>query len=175
MLKIRRPLGRLIFNMGITIPCKTVFLIERAPRARWIGYFSYYEKNATVATWLCEMLSVWSIHNHLQTKNINVFLIGYYFPIPEFISQYIGYYLKSPLFGKVQNVSIYVLEMHFSSSKHYQVDYMFNTCIIKSNIRLIPARKWRFSRMAKKFFDSCYMKILITTDPYIYMISYKIC
>ena len=33
MLKIRRPLGRLIFNMGITIPGKTVFLIETAPRA----------------------------------------------------------------------------------------------------------------------------------------------
>ena len=34
MLKIRRPLGRLIFNMEITIPGKTVFLIETAPRAR---------------------------------------------------------------------------------------------------------------------------------------------
>ena len=32
MLKIRRPNGRLIFNMGITIPGKTVFLIETAPR-----------------------------------------------------------------------------------------------------------------------------------------------
>ena len=32
MLKIRRPLGRLIFNMGIAIPGKTVFLIETAPR-----------------------------------------------------------------------------------------------------------------------------------------------
>ena len=31
MLKIRRPLGRLIFNMGIAIPDKTVFLIETAP------------------------------------------------------------------------------------------------------------------------------------------------
>ena len=31
MLKIRRPLGRLIFNMGIAIPGKTVFLIEKAP------------------------------------------------------------------------------------------------------------------------------------------------
>ena len=31
MLKIRRPNGRLIFNMGITIPSKTVFLIETAP------------------------------------------------------------------------------------------------------------------------------------------------
>ena len=32
MLKIRWPLGRLIFNMGIAIPGKTVFLIETAPR-----------------------------------------------------------------------------------------------------------------------------------------------
>ena len=32
MLKIRRPLGRLIFNMGIAIPGKSVFLIETAPR-----------------------------------------------------------------------------------------------------------------------------------------------
>ena len=33
MLKIRRPSGRLIFNMGIAIPGKTVFLIETAPSA----------------------------------------------------------------------------------------------------------------------------------------------
>ena len=32
MLKIRRPLGRLIFNMGIAILDKTVFLIETALR-----------------------------------------------------------------------------------------------------------------------------------------------
>ena len=35
MLKIRRPLGRLIFNMGIAIPGKTVFLIETAPWCTW--------------------------------------------------------------------------------------------------------------------------------------------
>ena len=35
MLKIRRPLGRLIFNMGIAIPGKTVFLIEMAPWPLW--------------------------------------------------------------------------------------------------------------------------------------------
>ena len=34
MLKIRRPNGRLIFNMGIAIPGKTVFLIETAPWGR---------------------------------------------------------------------------------------------------------------------------------------------
>ena len=37
MLKIRRPLGRLIFNMGIAIPGKTVFLIETAPSVRLQG------------------------------------------------------------------------------------------------------------------------------------------
>ena len=37
MLKIRRPLGRLIFNMGIAIPGKTVFLIETAPW--WLMWF----------------------------------------------------------------------------------------------------------------------------------------
>ena len=45
MLKIRRPLGRLIFNMGITIPCKTVFLIEMAP---W--YLSDVWKKKTFAS-----------------------------------------------------------------------------------------------------------------------------
>ena len=37
MLKIRRPLGRLIFNMGIAIPGKTVFLIETAPWACFLS------------------------------------------------------------------------------------------------------------------------------------------
>ena len=39
MLKIRRPLERLIFNMGIAIPGKTVFLIETAP---WASPFQYF-------------------------------------------------------------------------------------------------------------------------------------
>ena len=42
MLKIRRPLGRLIFNMGIAIPGKTVFLIETAPS---IFFFVFTEHN----------------------------------------------------------------------------------------------------------------------------------
>ena len=39
MLKIRRPLGRLIFNMGIATPGKTVFLIETAPW--WLATLFY--------------------------------------------------------------------------------------------------------------------------------------
>ena len=36
MLKIRRPTGRLIFNMGIPIPGKTVFYIETRPWPQWV-------------------------------------------------------------------------------------------------------------------------------------------
>ena len=38
MLKIRRPTGRLIFNMGIPIPGKTVFYIETGPW--WTRYWT---------------------------------------------------------------------------------------------------------------------------------------
>ena len=39
MLKIRRPLGRLIFNMWIAIPGKTVFLIETAPQSESMNQY----------------------------------------------------------------------------------------------------------------------------------------
>ena len=44
MLKIRRPLGRLIFNMGIAIPGKTVFLIETAPWTNYVDSKSLMDK-----------------------------------------------------------------------------------------------------------------------------------
>ena len=50
MLKIRRPLGRLIFNMGIAIPGKTVFLIETAPRA-------------SASTMLTILWLLWHVHH----------------------------------------------------------------------------------------------------------------
>ena len=45
MLKIRRPLGRLIFNMGIAIPGKTVFLIETAP------WYFYHHLSLSLLLW----------------------------------------------------------------------------------------------------------------------------
>ena len=59
MLKIRRPLGRLIFNMGIAIPGKTVFLIETAPRIfdaiwrhyatmRWLFSYTFFGQNINI-------------------------------------------------------------------------------------------------------------------------------
>ena len=52
MLKIRRPLGRLIFNMGIAIPGKTVFLIETAP---WLCY----KGDLLVTQWPMSVRSIW--------------------------------------------------------------------------------------------------------------------
>ena len=62
MLKIRRPLGRLIFNMGIAIPGKTVFLIETAP-------------------WLCAL--PW----HQQPEYLDIVPKGPYFSVNEEESQ----------------------------------------------------------------------------------------
>ena len=52
MLKIRRPLGRLIFNMGIAIPGKTVFLIETASWNSW-NTFPTKQINASVQMFIC--------------------------------------------------------------------------------------------------------------------------
>ena len=49
ILKIRRPLGRLIFNMGIAIPGKTVFLIETAPWASTAMLLTYFARNTLVS------------------------------------------------------------------------------------------------------------------------------
>ena len=53
MLKIRRPLGRLIFNMGIAIPGKTVFLIETAPKSSnsFYQHNSYYHYDIHISAW----------------------------------------------------------------------------------------------------------------------------
>ena len=64
MLKIRRPLGRLIFNMGIAIPGKTVFLIETAPRILQSGN----ETNDTPMALYCFILKVQ--YNNLFLNNL---------------------------------------------------------------------------------------------------------
>ena len=64
MLKIRRPNGRLIFNMGIAIPSKTVFLIETAPslwhRLPAAAYWTYQNnfKNLYCTTWQPYLLCI---------------------------------------------------------------------------------------------------------------------
>ena len=60
MLKIRRPLGRLIFNMGIAIPGKTVFLIETAPRLMYhliLGMAVFSRKYIKTK---CKLIHLWN-------------------------------------------------------------------------------------------------------------------
>ena len=64
MLKIRRPNGRLIFNMGIAIPSKTVFLIETAPGS------SYSRQPNYIPMIMMDTLS------HLHTFNENRLTYG---------------------------------------------------------------------------------------------------
>ena len=84
MLKIRRPLGRLIFNMGIATPGKTVFLIETAPRYPCIyneitciwGYPEHrvstprYDINDFIN--ICGVVVV--LWLHMVRRNVSVFL-----------------------------------------------------------------------------------------------------
>ena len=65
MLKIRRPLGRLIFNMGIAIPGKTVFLIETAP---WLLIYNIcFVKSQPLCTMLSFFLLFLCSLTHIQT------------------------------------------------------------------------------------------------------------
>ena len=75
MLKIRRPLGRLIFNMGIAIPGKTVFLIETAPRVSVgmhsidQGYMEALDANVAKCKWT--IYSQTSYISHTDFPNLN--------------------------------------------------------------------------------------------------------
>ena len=69
MLKIRRPLGRLIFNMGIAIPGKTVFLIETAPRTlswyqdhlSYIGIYHDEDEIVIFIMWISKLVR-WQLY-----------------------------------------------------------------------------------------------------------------
>ena len=63
MLKIRRPLGRLIFNMGIAIPGKTVFLIETAPWRLTVPYREISKPRDLLLQWLYRS-EIWQSSRH---------------------------------------------------------------------------------------------------------------
>ena len=77
MLKIRRPLGRLIFNMGIAIPGKTVFLIETAPRSCYyslpakviISYINVYQPRIIYWVFLYYHNKIW---NRVQISRVSL-------------------------------------------------------------------------------------------------------
>ena len=77
MLKIRRPLGRLIFNMGIAIPGKTVFLIETAPR-KWkavflyfMGLYNFIGRHAYNSTYIDEYIEIYFRHGFEHVHRAN--------------------------------------------------------------------------------------------------------
>ena len=88
MLKIRRPLGGLIFNMGIAIPGKTVFLIETAPWPLWefpLGtQFFCGHCNSTIAGLIFVIPSSMVLflpidvqqHGHWPVRLLREFLLG---------------------------------------------------------------------------------------------------
>ena len=84
MLKIRRPLGRLIFNMGIAIPGKTVFLIETAPCI----IFLYWEMTENVHIFLCFFKIT------LAPKGLNILITrGSFYQYEIWIPTWISYYM----------------------------------------------------------------------------------
>ena len=68
MLKIRRPLGRLIFNMGIAIPGKTVFLIETAPRAP-------LNINISSCQYIDSLISIVYVWLYLEQSTLNCLML----------------------------------------------------------------------------------------------------
>ena len=79
MLKIRRPLGRLIFNMRIAIPGKTVFLIETAPWSSTpkrmnihqpsLKFFEFENKRNANYSFICFKFSVAPTSHHESIKD----------------------------------------------------------------------------------------------------------
>ena len=87
MLKIRRPLGRLIFNMGIAIPGKTVFLIETAPRYTWSGTYFRQDLFPAYLFFRCQFHAIVIFH----IKSISDLDSG---SLPRFFGEFICAKLK---------------------------------------------------------------------------------
>ena len=81
MLKIRRPLERLIFNMGIAIPGKTVFLIETAP---W--FHTVISSKSTQET--CYNLSV-GVKFGSKSRKKNLFIFSLYWIANFLLNAYV--------------------------------------------------------------------------------------
>ena len=110
MLKIRRPLGRLIFNMGIAIPGKTVFLIETAPC--WLPVNSAHKGTEMPRAYRCHnfildrttllILSILKIPliTHLNTYLVGVHLHRYHKSVHRaYIYIYNRYHMPIPIYA----------------------------------------------------------------------------
>ena len=125
MLKIRRPLGRLIFNMGIAIPGKTVFLIETAPRCS--GQNVLVEVNQYHCCWcpasLCHQgissysIDYFSINRSLSSIRKYLKYLGHISVKITQIQIHYVWWKKLTHTGLVKNCSHIILSLHFHHLK----------------------------------------------------------
>ena len=141
MLKIRRPLGRLIFNMGIAIPGKTVFLIETAPwpshkHSCRLGRVDSNFHFRITCTQIAMTLTIPLFRFMLWCKSWrNLYYVAYQISMCSFsydiwheICFYDRYadYLLTPILSRVHLTRSKVTNFGFLSSRAYQ--YWNKTC-----------------------------------------------
>ena len=122
MLKIRRPLGRLIFNMGIAIPGKTVFLIETAP---WWLELKYKKSESEMSRLIKTLrysskITLWTANNHKSTScNQGPLVLTRVFGMRTWVSNYIHCFVWGAITYPCHN---------------------FNSCLVE--VSAIEARAW---------------------------------
>ena len=142
MLKIRRPLGRLIFNMGIAIPGKTVFLIETAPGS----LLGCPKRMAIIYIHLDYNVKSWY---SLSCYILQILLLIF------FIITIITYHLSLLM----MIVGIY---FYFSISLFHHNDYAFFLCESETKIGnwITCSANWFMAVIAKLIFFQCYRAVL---------------
>ena len=133
MLKIRRPLGRLIFNMGIAIPGKTVFLIETSPRSFdiWISSFTliqdfaYYDSMLNL--YICMHIKyLFAYYKRVKKYTEKTMSISHVFQLP------FKYYLK-------------IIVDHFQLIKHSYICVYFCSIVNIWNAKCAQVRAFIFN------------------------------
>ena len=108
MLKIRRPLGRLIFNMGIAIPGKTVFLIETAPRWLHCQYFLHVchcDAREYISNWpTIEPINQLASITHVKSTMRSWYFSGSYVPFVDSKSHW----------SSISCVSVLCAKLHYN-------------------------------------------------------------
>ena len=128
MLKIRRPLGRLIFNMGIAIPGKTVFLIETAPCCR-LGFLGFVIMNTMNYKW----------HRFMKIQNVLLPLMAIlYIIFPErhiyIILSYLIFLCMACYFYKLYSMSnLTGCKVHYKSCPYRLYKEAFSHIFNKSH------------------------------------------
>ena len=146
MLKIRRPLGRLIFNMGIAIPGKTVFLIETAP--------CHQERHiivTTIITGHCEIHPKFSLNSNLAKFRHSIQLSDCYeiwhqarqYTLPWQNSITVENFETSPCSRRHFQINFLVWKLFYFESHFHKICSQWTYGPISNNPSLIQSMAWR--------------------------------